>query len=230
MDQLFSFLDKLAMNQGPALLVGAVVTALLLICISVSVISGRLSARGVVDGICDPIALAAVVGLLGFGLSKIGAEGVAGKILFYLAVALAAAAAVVRYVVGKKKLVREVTSTALRKSAASSAANRFAFSRLYGAALCFVIVAARLAIKGGQCFCHPLFIAALVVAAVLLHKLARLRSWYWIAFIAIVLFVFIISKIYFIEAMAVNMPYAAAFAAVLATLLASLTTLSITKE
>lgn len=230
MDQLFAFLDKLAMNQGVALLAGAIALALLLICVSVSVISGRLSARNVIDGLCDPIAFAAVAALIGFGLSKIGAEGATGKALYYAAVAVGAAIAVVRYVLGKKKLVREVTSTALRKSASSSAATRFAFSRLYGAAFCIMVVAARLLIKGGQNFCLPVFIVSVVVAALLLHKAARCRFWYWIAFVAIVLFVLINSKIYIVAATTASMPFAAASAAVLAMLFAALATLSITKE
>jgi len=138
--------------------------------------------------------------------------------------------AVVRYVIGRKRLVREVSSTALRKSAASGAATRFAFSRLYGAALCLVLVAAMQLAMGGQAFVMPLFMVAVLVLALMLHKVARVRFWYWAAFLTILLFVLICSKIYYTKALAVNIPVAAASAVVLATVFASLTTLSITKE
>ena len=238
MDQLFAFLDKLSVNQGVALLCSAIVLALLLICVCVSVISGRLNARNVIDGVCEPVVLAALAALVGFGLSKIGSggadvsgeAGAAVNVLYYVAVAIGAAGSIIRYVLGKKKLVREVTSTALRKSASSNAANRFAFSRLYGSAFCFMIVAAILLARGGQNFILPVFVVVVVVAALLLHKIARVRFWYWIAFVAIVLFALIESSLYIVEAASCNMPLAAASASVFAMLLAALSTLSVTKE
>ena len=179
MDQIFSFLSELAMNQGLALLLSSVVLALLLLCVCASVISGRLVARQVLDGVCVAISAAAVAFLIGFGLSKVGTEGAAFKALYGAVMAVSAAGTVVWYVLGKKKMVREVTATALRKSASSSASTRFAFSRLYGALACFILVAAFLLVKGGQPFVMPAFVVALPVVTLVLHKVVKVRFWYW---------------------------------------------------
>ncbi len=230
MDQIFSFLSELAMNQGLALLLSAVVLALLLLCVCASVISGRLVARQVLDGVCVAISAAAVAFLIGFGLSKVGAEGAAFKALYGAVMVVSAAGTVVWYVLGKKKMVREVTATALRKSASSSASIRFAFSRLYGALACFILVAAFLLVKGGQPFVMPAFVVALPVVTLVLHKVVKVRFWYWLCLVATLLFALSNSVIYVVNASAASMPLAAASASVFALLLAALTTLSITKE
>jgi len=185
---MFKFMDNLALNNGLMLLLCSIALALVCLELCFGVKRGKLHARSVITTACRVLIIVAAALLAGFLIFLLPLQGIGMKVVFYAVLLLTLAAVLLIYIAGERKVVRDATANALRKSAGSTASVRYAKGWLYGTCFCLLVGAAVLLATGGQNYFLPVIPVAIVAVCLLLHGILPWRIWYALATIAIVAF------------------------------------------
>ncbi len=185
---MFKFLDKLLINKGLLLLLSSIAFALACVELCVAVKKGKVYARQVVTTACKALIIVACALGLGFLMQYIPPSGLWAKVLFYVFLAVVAAAVIIIYVAGERKQVRVATANALRKSAGNTASVRHAKSWIFGACFALTVGAALLLAFGKENYYLAMVPVAITALAVLLHAILHWRLWYALAALAIFAF------------------------------------------
>lgn len=181
-------MDKLVLNKGLMLLLCSITLAVLCVELCLAVGRGKLPARGVINTACRAIIIVAASLLAGFLASLLPMQGIWMKVVFFAVLAVVLAVVLFIYISGKRKVVRNATANALRKSAGGVAAVRYAKGWLYGACFTLLIAASVLLAVREQNYFMPVIPVAVAALCLLLHGLLPWRIWYAIATLAIIAF------------------------------------------
>ena len=185
---MFGFMDKLALNNGLMLLLCSITLAFICAELCIAIKRGKLQARGVINATCKAIVTVAAAVLAGFLISLLPLEGVWASVVYCATLLLVLGVVVLIYIAGERKIVRAATANALRKSAGTTAAVRYAKGWLYGACFSLMIVAAVLLAIREQNFFVPMIPVAVFAVCQLLHGLLPWRIWYALATLAALAF------------------------------------------
>lgn len=187
-------------SKGGYALWNAIALALFCIILCFSIISGRIHAgRPFISALKKFVSAIVVVafGILvswiasiasgvDFKLFGIVAGVMQSRLIIICTVVLVSAITLAFYVTGRRNSINRVTANAIRRSASSSGASRYAFESLYGIMIILAIAAAGSYIYIGEnfFFTMPVLVAAV---AVILWRVTRWRGWLILCCIAIML-------------------------------------------